>query len=70
MRNRELIPRKAVEDGCGSMVKVGDTVRHRHFERDAIVTATYTAVQKGVRYNEIAIDRPGGPWDPKDVRKL
>lgn len=71
MKNRELIPRKAVEDGFGNMIRTGDTVRHQHYGRDAVVTATYTAVQYGVRYNEIAIDEPGiVPWNPKDVRKL
>lgn len=69
MENRD-IPRKAVEDGFGKMIRTGDTVRHQRFGRDAVVTATYTAVRNGVRYNEIAIDQPGGPWGPRDVRKL
>lgn len=64
------ITRKAVEDGFGNMIKVGDTVRHQHFGRDAVVTATYTAVRDGIRYNEIAIIEAGGPWDPQDVRKF
>jgi hypothetical protein len=69
MMSRELTARRAVEDGFGNMIRVGDTVRHQRFGRDAVVTATYTAVQSGVRYDEIAVDQ-GAPWDPKDVRKL
>lgn len=64
------ISRKAVEDGFGNMIKTGDTVHHQHFGHDGVVKATYTAVRNGVRYNEIAIDQPGGPWGPRDVRKL
>lgn len=64
------IIRKAVEDSKGNMIRVGDTVRHGKFGRDAVVTSTHTAVVNGVRYNEIDIDANGGPWDPKDVRKL
>jgi uncharacterized Zn ribbon protein len=64
------IPRKAVEDSEGSMIKAGDHVRHLSFGRDAIVKAAYTAVRNGIRYNEISIIEPGGHWNPKDVRKL
>lgn len=64
------IPRKAVEDSKGNMIRVGDTVRHNSFGRDAVVTSTHTAEVNGVRYNEIDIDAPAGPWDPKNVRKL
>lgn len=64
------IVRKAVEDSKGNMIWVGDTVRHNSYGRDAVVTSTHTAVVNGVRYNEIDIDAPGGPWDPKAVRKL
>ena len=64
------IPRKGVEDSEKTIIKVGDTVRHNLFGRDAKVTSTHTAVANGVRYNEIDIDAPGGPWDPRDVRKV
>jgi hypothetical protein len=64
------ITRRAVEDANRNVIRVGDTVRHNAFGRDAVVTSTHTAVVNGVRYNEIDIDAPGGPWDPKDVRKL
>lgn len=64
------ITRKAVEDSKGNMIRVGDMVRHNSYGRDAAVTSTHTAVVNGVRYNEIDIDAPGGPWDPKQVRKL
>ena len=64
------ILRKAVEDSKGNMIRVGDTVRHNSYGRDAVVTSTHTACANGVRYNEIDIDAPGGPWDPKSVRKL
>jgi hypothetical protein len=64
------IARKGVEDANGDMIKVGDTVRHNSFGRDAVVTSTHTAVVNGARYNEIDIDAASGPWDPKDVRKV
>lgn len=64
------IARKAVEDSKGNMIRVGDTVRHNSYGRDAVVTSTHTACVNGVRHNEIDIDAPGGPWDPKNVRKL
>lgn len=64
------IIRKAVEDSKGNMIRVGDTVRHNSYGRDAVVTSTHTACANGVRYNEIDIDAAGGPWDPKQVRKL
>lgn len=64
------IIRKAVEDSKGNMIRVGDTVRHNSYGRDAVVTSTHTAVVNGARYNEIDIDAHGGPWDPKQVRKL
>lgn len=54
----------------GNDIRVGDTVRHNSFGRDAVVTSTHTAKTNGVRYEEIDIDTPGGPWDPKHVRKL
>lgn len=62
--------RKAVEDSKGNMIRVGDTVRHNSYGRDAVVTSTHTACANGVRYNEIDIDAAGGPWDPKQVCKL
>lgn len=62
--------REAVEDSKGNMIRVGDTVRHTKYGRDAVVTSTRTAIVNGVRYGEIDIDQPGRPWDPKDVRKL
>lgn len=64
------IMRKGVDDMNGDVIKVGDTVRHNSYGRDAVVTSTHTAVVNGVRYNEIDIDAHGGPWDPKQVRKL
>ena len=64
------IPRKGVEDSTKTIIKVGDTVRHNTYGRDAVVTSTHTAVVNGARYNEIDIDAPGGPWNPKDVRKV
>lgn len=64
------IIRKGVEDSEQNMIKVGDTVQHNRFGRYAVVTSTHTAVVNGARYNEIDIDAHGGPWDPKDVRKL
>jgi hypothetical protein len=66
----QKIQRKAVEDINQNMIKVGDTVRHMSFGRDAVVLETYTRVQNGVRYNEILVDAPAGEWNPKDVRKL
>lgn len=63
-------PRKTVKDMSGNDIRVGDTVRHNSFGRDAVVTSTHTAKTNGVRYEEIDIDAPGGPWDPKNVRKL
>jgi hypothetical protein len=70
MNDIQKLHRKAVEDSDQQMIKVGDTVRHNIYGRDALVTATYTAVQNGARWNQIDIDQPGGPWDPKHVRKI
>lgn len=64
------IVRKGVEDSEKTIIKVGDTVRHNSFGRDAVVTSTHTAVVNGARYNEIDVDAASGPWDPKDVRKV
>lgn len=64
------IKRPGVEDANGEVIKVGDTVRHNSYGRDAVVTSTHTACANGARYNEIDIDAPGGPWDPKEVRKV
>jgi hypothetical protein len=66
----EQITRRAVEDGSGNMVKVGDAIRHMDYGRDATVTATYTQVMSGTRFNMVAIDQPGGPWAPERLRKL
>lgn len=64
------IMRKGVDDMNGDVIKVGDTVRHNSYGRDEVVTSTHTAVVNGVRYNEIDIKGHGGPWDPKEVRKI
>lgn len=63
-------PRRSVKDSQGKDIRVGDTVRHNSFGRDVVVSSTHVAQVNGVRYEEIDIDAPGGPWNPKDVRKL
>lgn len=64
------IPRKGVEDAKKNLIKVGDTVRHNSYGHTAVVTSTHTATANGARWNEIDVDAPSGPWDPKQVRKL
>jgi hypothetical protein len=66
----QKITRRAVEESTQAMVKVGDTVRHLTFGRDAVVLETYTRIENGVRFNEILVEGPAGEWNPKDVRKL
>lgn len=64
------IMRKGVDDMNGDVIKVGDKVRHTAYGRDAVVTSTHMASIGSVRFPEISIDQPGGPWAPDKVRKL
>ncbi len=64
--------RDSVTDGHGNEIRNGDWVRHGFYDKDGLVSSIYTTVTGDAEFTEIAVwneDR-GGPWNPKDVRKL